>query len=231
MTVKDNGADTVSAPADYAALYTQYWDYVLTLVRRFGFEENRREDVAAEILLRFYERDFLAVFDPTLVFEYQGEQRPARFKSFLTKFVLTYLRGLRDKQRRQTNREKLICDTVVGHQEDNAWIDVFGETVPGADETALGRLEEEELVQRLREYIKGVPRRSDYDTCDLLALYDAVIVQIRDRGEYTVADLRVMFGISSTAMHSWLWWLKENLAAALDRPVPPKRPRVVKKPA
>lgn len=229
MPVTDNGADTISAPADYAALYTQYWDYVLTLVRRFGFEENRREDVAAEVLLRFYERDFLAVFDPTLVFEYQGQQRPARFKSFLTKFVLTYLRGLKDKQRRQANREKLICDTVVGHQVDTAWIDVFGDTVPGADEIALGRLEEQDLVQRLREHIKTVPRRSGYDTCDLLALYDAVIAQIREHGVWNVAELRARFGVSNTAMNAWLWRLRENLAVALDRPVPPKRPRVVKK--
>ncbi len=229
MTVRDNGADTISAPADYAALYTQYWDYVLSLVRRFGFEENRREDVAAEILLRFYERDFLTVFDPTLVFEYQGQQRPARFKSFLTKFVLTYLRGIKDKQRRQATREKLICDTVIGHQEDTSWIDVFGETCPGADEIALGRIEEEDLVAELREYIKRVPRRSDYDTCDLLALYDAVIAQVREHGVWNVTELRAQFQVSSTAMHSWLWWLRENLAAALDRPVPAKRPRVVKK--
>lgn len=229
MRVKDNGADTVSAPADYAALYTQYWDYVLTLVRRFGFEENKREDMAAEILLRFYERDFLAKFDPTLVFEYQGQERPARFKSFLTKFVLIYLRGLKDKQRRQSAREKLLCDTVVGHQEDTSWVDVFGETVPGAEEIALGRLEEEDLVAELRAYIAKVPRRSAYDTCDLLALFDAVIVQVREYGVWDVAALRQQFNVSSTAMHSWLWWLRENLAAALDRPVPAKRPRVVKK--
>ncbi len=229
MPVKDNGADTVSAPADYAALYTQYWDYVLTLVRRFGFEENKREDVAAEILLRFYERDFLSVFDPTLVFEYQGQERPARFKSFLTKFVLTYLRGLKDKQRRQANREKLLCDTLVGHQEIVPWVEVFGDTMPGADEYALGRLEEEDLVAELREYIKQVPRRSAFDTCDLVALYDAVIVQVRQYGVWDVAALRKQFGVSSTAMHSWLWWLRENLAAALDRPVPARRPRVVKK--
>lgn len=229
MPVQDNGADTVSAPADYAALYTQYWDYVLTLVRRFGFEENKREDVAAEILLRFYERDFLSVFDPTLVFEYQGQERPARFKSFLTKFVLTYLRGLKDKQRRQSNREKLLCDTLVGNQEIVPWVEVFGDTMPGADEIALGRLEEEDLVAELRAFITRVPRRSAYDTCDLVKLYDAVIEQVREHGVWDVAALRQQFGVSSTAMHSWLWWLRENLAAALDRPVPARRPRVVKK--
>jgi len=228
VKIADNGVDYVSAPADYAELFEIYYDYVVTLVRRMGIEESRKEDVASEILLRFMERDFLAEFDPTMVFHYDGQDRPARFKSFLTKFVLIYVRGHKDKQQRQSGRELLICDRPIGANADATWIDVFGDAVDGADADVLAVLDEQALVDQLRDYVAAVPRRSQFDTCDLVKLFDAVVAQVREEGAWNVTELRRQFGISSTAMHSWLWWLRTNLAHALGRPVPAKRPRTVK---
>ncbi len=234
MRVADNGADAMSAPANYADLFSRYYSYVVTLVRRAGIEPSRVEDVAMEIMTRFYERDFLTEFDPTLVFHYDGEDRPARFKSFFTKIVLVYLRGHVDKQRRLATRELLLCDRPIGSNSASqapgnaTWIEVFGESVDGADDEVLASLSEQELVDRLRAYIAEVPRRSPYDTCDLVALFDAVVAQVRAEGAWNVTALRQHFGISSTAMHSWMWWLRTNLAAALDRPVPAKRARTVR---
>ncbi len=227
MAEEENGVDYVSAPADYADLFRTYYRYVVTLVRRLGIEESRKEDVASDILLRLYERDILSTFDPSLVFTYDGKDRPARFKSFLTKLVMTYVRGHFDKQQRQNGRELLIADRPVGDG-DTTWIDVFGGTVDGADADVLNVLAEQDLVDKLRAYIATVPRKSKFDSCDLLALFDAVVVQIRECGAWNVAELRDRFGISSTAMHSWMWWLRANLAHALGRPVPPRRPRVVR---
>lgn len=232
MGIANNGVDHVSAPADYADLFRKYYDYVVTLVRRNGIEENRKEDVACDILLRFYERDFLAKFDPTLVFHYDGQDRPARFKSFLTKFVLTYVRGYRDKHARLAARELLICDMPIGVSRNTGdtlatWVEVFGDPTPGAEADVVDALDEADLVAELRAHIATVPRRSKYDTCDLVVLFDAVIEQIRADGAWNVAELRARFGVSSTAMHSWMWWLRANLAAALGRPVPAKRPRTM----
>lgn len=222
MKIADNGVDHASAPADYAELFEKYYQYVVTIVRRMGIWPVHAEDVACEILLRFYERDFLSKFDPTMVFEYEGQERPARFKSFLTKFVMTYVRGHYDKQQRRADREVLLCDRPIGNGTDT-WINLFGDTVDAVDADVIEALSENELVTRLREYIKTVPRRSKYDTCDLVALFDAVVKQIHTDGKYNITALRGVFGISSTAMHSWMWWLRANIATALDRPVPAKR--------
>lgn len=225
MDIAVSGVDYVSAPKDYADLFRIYYRYVVGVVRRAGIERTHAEDVASEILLRFYERGFLAKFDPSLVFRYKGEDRPARFRSFLTKFVLVYSRGHYDKQRRIAERELLLCDVPVGDREMTSWVEMFGGALDGVDVDVLHALEEQDLVRQLRNHICGVPRRSAYDTCDLVALFDEVIRQIHTTGEFKVAALREHFGVSSTAMHSWMWWLRVNLAQALDRPAPLRRPR------
>lgn len=237
MANSKNGVDYMSAPKNYAELFEVYYAYVVNLVNRMGIKDSLKEDVASEILTRFYERDFLAQFDPTLVFIYAGEERPARFKSFLSKFVLAYVRGHYDKQQRQSQREVLICDLPIsadGAESKGStaaglrWVEVFGEVEPSHEDDVLDQLEEEALVQGLRAYLATVPRRSKYDNCDLVMLFDEVMLQIRVYGEPNIAQLKDIFHVSSTAMHTWMWWLKENLAEATGRPVPAKRPRTTR---
>ncbi len=238
MSTADNGVDFVSAPVDYADLFRRYYGYVVALVRRAGIDDNRAEDVASEILLRFLERGFLEKFDPSLVFTYDGQARPARFKSFLSKFVLAYCRGHWDKQTRDKFREPLICDSTLrdpassmsGHGHDIRWIEVHGEHVPGADDIVAEMFGEADLIGELRTYLAAVPRRSKFDSCDLVALFDIVVAQIRDQGSWNVTEIRERFGISTTAVHSWMWWMRTNIAACLGRPVPAKRPRATKTP-
>lgn len=231
MKIAESGVDYVAAPADYADLHSRYYRYVVRLVQRAGIHRDGAEDVASEILLRFMERDFLAVFDPTKEFTYQGEMRPARFKNFLTQFVLLYVRGFYDKQQRVVTRELLICDmpvstaTADSQSSDRAatWLDVFGGAVDDHQEDVLDRFDEEKWVDALRCRIALVPRRSKYDNCDLVDLFDAVVEQVREYNTVHIGELREQFNVSVTAMHSWLWWLKENLCVLLNRPVPPKR--------
>lgn len=212
--------DFFSAPKDYAELFTMYYDYVVGLVHKMGIDVQRKEDVASEILLRFYERDFLHRFDPSLVFSYNGEPRPARFKSFLNAFVMAYVRNHRDRQNRLRRRELLICNMPVV-EGGATWIEVFGDI----ESDDYSYLDEEELVNTLREYLRLVPRRSSVDRCDLLKLFDAVLAQVRLEGKCSVEYLQEQFGISSTAVHSWLGWLRVNVAEALGMPLPEKRIR------
>lgn len=233
MTTAESGPDFVSAPEDYTAFFRMYYPYVVALVRRMGITDDRKEDVASEILLRFLERDFLHEFDPSLVFEYDGQKRPARFKSYLSKFVVTYVRGHFDRQQRLRSREWLICDmpyhdrSFSGEYGSNTWIDVHGGVTDFEDEVLNG-LAEEKLVAQLRDHLATVPRRSKHDTCDLPRLFDEVVRQIRRDGEWNVNELKDIFAVSATAMHTWVWWLRENLAEALDRPCPTKRPRAAR---
>lgn len=235
MPITASGVDYLSAPTDYAELFRIYYPYVVNLVHKHGIDENMKEDVASDILARFFERGFLEKFDPTLTFEYRGTQRPARFRSFLSKFVLIYVRGHHDRQQRIAGREIQICDlplTNGGAAHTGAtterWVDVYGETADSHEEDVLDIVMENDLVRGLRNFLADVPRRSDHDRCDLVELFDAVVAQVRDRGEYDIKQLSTSFGVSYTAMHTWVWWLKANLAEAMGRPVPPKRARTTR---
>lgn len=222
MTTAKSGVDYVSPPKDYAALYETYYDYVVAFVRKLGIGNGLAEDVASEILLRFYERDALNTFDPTLVFEYNGKEHPARFKSWLSRFVVNYVRGHRDKISRLASREVLVCDHPID-ADGTRWIDIHGGTEPNHDDSVLASVEEQRLVAQMRKYFATVPRRSDADRCDLLKLLDAVVAQARSDGKVNVNQLAEKFDVSASAMHTWLWWLKANAAAALGVPMPVKR--------
>lgn len=229
MTIADNEVDFVSAPKNYSDLFRVYYPFVVALVRKAGISDADKEDIASDILLRFFERDFLKVFDPDAVFEYDGQVRKARFKSFLAKFVLTYVRGLGDKTRRQAQREMLICDMPVGDAGDATWIDVFGGSDAHEDNT-VDKVSYEQLVSALRAYLEKIGPRSKHDTCDLVKLFDAMVDLVDKYGELSITELQRKFRnaetgnyVSSTALHSWIWWLRDNAGEALNLPVPTKK--------
>lgn len=231
MPTATNGVDYVSAPKDYAELHRIYYKYVVNLVFKHGIKQDSKEDVASEILAKFLERGFLEKFDPNLTFEYKGTMRPARFQSFLSNFVLLYVRGHQERQFRTSKRELLICDLLVGdnrHSQAETWVARYGEPIDGPEDDVLDDVMENDLVIGLRSYLADVPRRSHADRCDLVALFDAVVEQVRDRGECNLYQLSNKFNVSYTAMHTWMWWLKANLAHALGRPIPKKRPHRTK---
>lgn len=236
MQIAEEGVDFVSAPKDYATLFEVYYPYVVSLVRRLGIAADRQEDVACEILLRFCERDLLNKFDPSMVFEYMGEAKPARFKSFLSKIVARYVKGQLDKQHRMAARELLLCDMPVeatadkgwGHPHAATWIECYGGTVNDEDDV-ISLVDAEVNLRYMRDYLRTVPRKSCFDRCDLVALYDVVIRQAREYDMVDYDEIQEIFDISSTAAYNWVHWLRINLALALGRPEPKKRARTVKK--
>ncbi len=214
----------MSAPRDYAEFWTVYRPYVISLlITRCGIYPQNAEDIASEIMTRFIERNFLAVFDPTMVFEFNGEARPARFKSFLSKFVETYAKGHRTRQDKMRSRELPILDVV--RDDGNLWVDVFAPDL-AADTGVLEGMDEDQLVTFLRRHLAKVPKRSANDTCNLVVLFDQVMIQIRRDGRYNISRLRQIFQVSSTAMHTWMWWLRSEIAVALGLPAPTKRTKV-----
>lgn len=235
MTVTESDVDYVSAPSNYADLFTTYYAYVINLCGLFGIDDNNKEDAASEILTRFMERGSLEKFDPHLEFEYRGEARPARFKSYLSRAVDMYSRGLRDKQHKLARREYQINDVVSVSPQNQAewtlcsanarWVDVFGEATPDPADGVQDMFDEEIEANTVRALLARVPARSTQDRCDLVALFDAVRLQVLAYGEYDISILKDRFQVSTTAMHSWMWWLKTNLAGIYGRPVPPKRAR------
>lgn len=228
MTYAPTATDFVSAPKDYAELFTVYYPYVVNLVNKHGIHENNKEDVASEILTRFMERGFLEKFDPTLVFEFNGESRPARFKQFLSKFVLAYVMGHCDKQKRVARREWQIIDSAIS----TTWDEMEGKVADSHEDTVLDAIMEEGLAAGLRRYLSTIPPRSATDMCDLPALFDAVRAQALETGFVDMKVLVERFEVGSTAMHTWVWLLKAHIADHLGLPLPPKRPRTTRpKPA
>jgi DNA-directed RNA polymerase specialized sigma24 family protein len=236
VTVTASDVDYMSAPKNYAAVFEQYYPYVVNLCGMFGIDENSREDAASEILLRFMERGSLEKFDPDRAFEYKGVLRPARFKNYLSRAVDYYCRGYRDKQKKLARRELQICDSTPGPTQSNenfrlsstsgqaSWLSLFGEAVPDHADGVNNMVDEEAEADGVRALLAMVPRRSAHDRCDLVALYDAVHTQIVTYGEYDIAALRVKFGVSTTAMHGWMWWLKQVLCDIYGMPLPARRP-------
>lgn len=211
VTSKSSTIDYAVAPASYEELYRNYYSFVVGLVGKNGIAPDNREDVASEILLRFYERDFLNEFDPSLTFEVNGKIVKARFKSFLSAFVVNYVRSHRDRQNLRAKREPLLVDAAA---RDDSQVSPSWQIVPYEDD--YSSLYEEELVDSLRAYLRTVPKKSRQDQCDLPKLFDAVVEQIRTNGKYSVKELQAIFGVSPTAIHSWLAWLRLNISKALE---------------
>lgn len=234
MGTATDETDYVSAPKDYAELFRTYYSWVVHFVRISGIQASYQEDVASEILARFYERGFLEKFDPSLSFEHAGKVYPAKFKTFLTKFVAVYIRGQRDKIRRVESRELLICGSPAGGPNKPAasmfqaptftsWIEMNGEHVSGPEDDVVESIVELKLVAAIRNRLANIPKRSKYDHCDLARLFDAVVEQIRVHGSYKVRKLAETFNVSRTTMYEWMWWLETNVAEMMGRPLPPPR--------
>lgn len=234
MTITASGVDYMSAPQDYAALHRDYFTYTVNLVAKHGINENDKEDVAAEIMLRLMERGLLEKFDPSLTFEYDGEQRPARFRTYYSRAVTTYVKGYRDKQMRLHRRELQICDTTSDatspgnefpHRDSHNWVDAFAPTHDDHADGVLEMMVEEQEAEGIRNYLREVPKRSPHDTCDLVELFNAVRAQGLAFGECDISALEAKFGICTTTLYNWIWWLRVQIAHLYGREVPAKRRR------
>ncbi len=211
MTAVDNGVDTWATPADYADLFRTYHPYIVSLLRRAGIPVEHLDDAAGEVLLRCMERDILTQFDPNLFYIYNGRIGQAKFKSFLHNYTSFASRGLRDKYQRIATREQLTLDT--GTDEGVRWLEEL--LVDGHEEAVLDTVDGDRWIADLRAYLKTVPRRSQYDTCDLVAFFDAIAAEVNRTGTCTMGALKEVFGVSSTAIYTWRRRLQFHIAAYL----------------
>jgi hypothetical protein len=241
VTITESDVDYVSAPANYADFFRLYYDYTVNFVAKLGIDDNNKYDVASEICMRFMERNSLEKFDAELSFYYRDEMRPARFRSYYSRSIEMYARGMRDKQKKLARRELQICDVHQssvdrpganavdvqsgGKSSQSSWAEIYGEAHQDHSDGVLEAMTEEAEAEGIRRALAMVPARSAHDRCDLVAVFDAVRTQVLAYGEYDINRLREHFGVSSTAMHSWIWWLRANLATIYGLPVPAKRPR------
>jgi len=101
-----------TCPTTYAELYEQWHDKLATTIRGFDYPEEEVEDVMQELLTRFMEGNYLAVYQRDWVDPVTHKPKGA-FSTFMYTFVKTRLLGWRDRRIRKMYREPfLVTDSV-----------------------------------------------------------------------------------------------------------------------
>lgn len=185
-------------PTTYAELFDRYYDYVVWIVKRSGIREQDAEDVASEILAKFYEKDFLAKFNPE---EWLASHRSdfgtrppklPKFRGFLRSFVSKYVLQWRDKQYTRDRKEPVRCEDLVPGTT-GTYLDLLGPT------TKLDtNVEYEDYVRSVRSHLSSLPQKG---WRDLERAFVMMVGQIEQTGRVSRRELAIAFGVSETAVY------------------------------
>jgi hypothetical protein len=173
------------APSSYDELFDQYYGYVRSLVRSYGIRED--SDVASEIILRFFARGFLDVYDPTVTRVHDGVERRTSFKAFLKAFVERYSRHFREKEMARGSREPLLG--LLGLERldrDQVWVSAYMRVQ--VDEVGGW-----ELVEAIRAHLLTIePGRHD-----LPRFFEVLLQRVQDGAAITKKALAAELGCST----------------------------------
>lgn len=186
-----------AVPEDYTALHRQYFRYVVALVMKAGIHPDNAEDVASDIMFRFWERDFLTAYDPN----YGGEGR-GRFVTFLSGFVTTYVRSHRERQNREVRRYECV--------------DAVEESFVASAQHDYYNCDFVELVAVLRDIVSQEKPRSHMDVCDLTGMLELLLTQVIRDGVVSVREMQSVFGISQSTAYTWRSRLMKVLRNGLE---------------
>ena len=118
--------DFFHAPPSYEAFYSQYRMYIRRLVSQFANSSDDIDEITDEIITRFIERDSIGVFSNE--WGSQSETGLSNFRSYLSRFVVTYARGKNRNAVRWRGHHPLIFDAPVSTEDESDTV-TFGETV------------------------------------------------------------------------------------------------------
>jgi hypothetical protein len=205
------------APSSFDELYKRYFEYTVRFVIKLGIRPDDAEDTAQDILLRLYERDMLAMYDPGVRVTHDAKVYVTRFQAFLNAFIVTYVRGKRDAHARLRRRELLIMDKTLDGDTATTWGELFGERFDAdftEDTDPTGT-----YIRSIRARLELEPPPRGRDLCDLPRVFDIVLQGIWLCGDVDYTLIEQAFGISSTAARSWVRLLKERLGVIMGVPV------------
>jgi len=182
-------------PKNYEELFEQYWDMVCGLVRKAGITEY--EDAAMDILLKFFEKDFLSKFEGDKGFEgADGVVRTTKFSTFLAGFVSKYVLQSRDKQMTRMKKEPIhLQQPVGGEADDSTWIEVYA--TRHLDDTTLQNVEYEALVKETQKYLADLPIRG---TRDLALVFSMCVEMLYMDGRIDRKVIAKRLNVSDTAV-------------------------------
>lgn len=204
-------------PADMDELARHYYNLIIGMVRKSGIPDQDAPDAAQYILERLAKTDVIGQFDPGHVTVYQGKPVKTRFSTFLGAKVLLYCRGERSRVGKRASHELLVLDRPADDENGSSLAAVLGSFAVACDDYSA--LESGEFIAQLRARLAAIPPRSGRDTCDLAALFDEIVHEISETGEYSYAGIQARFGISGTTAGAWLSRLRSVLRQFLGRPL------------
>lgn len=185
-------------PSNYAEMFDHYYGYIRALVVKAHIDYQDVDDVSMSILTKFCEKDVLKDFDP----HYHADvARKALFRTFLSGFVLIYLRHYVNRQWVNQKRELLyldIPDPTTSGSAGESW----GEHSGLLNEAAVqGEWDASTLVQDIRKRLLSEPA---VQKCPLQDLFDECVRQISTADRTNVDQLAETFGISATTVRTRL---------------------------
>lgn len=194
-------------PTTYSEMFEHYYSYIRFLVVKSGIDYQNAEDVAMGILASFFERDVLSDFDPEYSAQYVNDfsSGKALFRTFLSGFVLLYVRHYRQRQAINKVREPLYVNTPVA--DGMEWGESSGLLVLEDDDHLEWHTQE--LVASIRQRLATVPVNT---RCSLHDLFEACLRQVEATGGTSVADLALEFDVGKTTMRSRM----TDLRAVID---------------
>jgi DNA-directed RNA polymerase specialized sigma24 family protein len=197
-------------PGSFSEMYSHYYDYCVRLVAKQGIEEQSAEDVAQTILVKFFEHNALADYDPEHTTVVNGQQRRAAFRTFLASFVIAYLRHYVNRQAIHKNREGTSTDQPLGTEEGLTVLDALAP----AYEERYDDLYEQELIAAVKHRITEEPKKRA-STCDMGAFFEAVVRQFHNTGVIDALALAAEFNISKSSVNNWLKSLRSTITAVV----------------
>jgi len=142
--------DYVNAPPDYGTFFRQYLSYTRFLVSKFGVPSSDLEDVVSDIMTRFLERDSIGVFSND--WASRSATGKSNFRSYYSRFVVTYAQGMNRNVRRHASRNVLICDAPVDDDNRTTCEDEHAPT-ESFEDTTVQSMDFESLVASLRAQV------------------------------------------------------------------------------
>lgn len=201
-------------PSTYSDLFKHYYPFMVALVVRMGIERRNAEDIASTILIKLIEKDALNYYNPEFVSEYSGVKRKAVFRTFLSGFVVSYVRYHKERQELQKYREPFSVNKEVTASEytgSGEWLTVFGPSYTEGYED----LHFEYLVNGIKDRLKSFTPSSTNDKCNLPLLFDMILLQMEERGSLNVNELSELFDVSRPTVRSWINRLQSEIVEVL----------------
>lgn len=198
-------------PTKFEEVFRDYYAYVVNICMKAGIDPQDAEDSASYILAKFYERDMVSEYDPDYQTTYQGKAHGVKFPSYLSGFVLLYLRHHKDRQRIHQAREGLSLDTPLDDETTLADF-LLSPITPHFTE----ELEKEELVAFIhRRLIQPDVRFRSNNTTPTL-LFGLMVDQVNEYGQLNIPELAELHQVTERLAYSWVAKLRPYIREAVE---------------